>query len=193
MLVWNGLGIVMPILAIALLVIFSQFSSIESDYAFIYSLTLTGLFSWVFGKQWNAEQIVEDEETGQLVRVKNGHSLFWIPMQYAGIICIGLALIILFQNSVTQASVGTLLLAAYLFIEYKNPVPNPNLDPSLNHYLPQTEQSNPIAKTESNNNDITKDTEGLKKESQSKTEKIKNVKDMTEEERMEYYKRYMPK
>ena len=43
-------------------------------------------------------RVLVDAETGEKVEIKPEHSLFWIPMQYWGIILCGLALLIYLKN-----------------------------------------------------------------------------------------------
>ncbi|NLR93847.1 hypothetical protein [Flammeovirga agarivorans] len=99
-LVWSGRG---GLSVLVLLVsIFGLVQIVPRDfasYAFIVSLFVTAVFSWVMGKKWNGKtQILMNKSTGQDILLKPNHSLFWIKMQYWGIIFGILGLIILIQE-----------------------------------------------------------------------------------------------
>ncbi|WP_010517833.1 hypothetical protein [Croceivirga radicis] len=83
-------------------------------------LLLLEFFSWFFGKKWNLqnERIVIDEKTGQRLKIKNNHTLFWIPMQYWGIIFSILGIIILFQNSILLGIISSILLLVFTTIPF---------------------------------------------------------------------------
>ena len=83
------------------------------------------VFSWIFGKIWNrhSERIVTDDESRQKFRLKSNHTLFWIPLQYWGIIYGILGIVILFQNSMVSAIVATVILLALLILEFVRSTP----------------------------------------------------------------------
>lgn len=101
MLVWSGKGILSVLVLIAGVVVFGIILPKEQfDYVLIISLFSAAAFSWFMGKKWNGEegQIFIDKASGQEVAVRPNHSLFWIKMQYWGIIFSVFALIILVQQ-----------------------------------------------------------------------------------------------
>lgn len=88
MIVWAGRGILSALVLVVLL--FSTFIVFEDDFSVYhmeFSFLSAVLFSWYFGNRWNNnERIVVDEQTGERYSLKKVHSLFWIPMQYWGVI-----------------------------------------------------------------------------------------------------------
>ncbi|MFV8354347.1 hypothetical protein ACNQGB_16485 [Flavobacterium sp. XS1P32] len=101
MIVWSGRGFLsIIVLLVTLLLCVSIFPTENADYGFIITAFVTGIFSWYFGTKWNTEneRILIDEKTGQRLKIKNNHTLFWISMQYWGIIFILLGIVILIQN-----------------------------------------------------------------------------------------------
>ncbi len=123
MIVWSGRGY-LPIIVL-IVTLFTAVSIIPTEYAdygFIITAFITGIFSWYFGIKWNTknERIVIDEKTGQRLRIKNNHTLFWIPMQYWGIIFSVFGIVILLQNSVIYGVITAILLLAILLISFVN-------------------------------------------------------------------------
>jgi hypothetical protein len=119
MIVWSGRGFLpIIVLFVILFLCVSIFPTENADYGFIITAFVTGIFSWYFGKQWNKknERIVVDEKTGQRLKIKNNHTLFWIPMQYWGIIFSVFGIIILFQNSLLFGIITSLILIALIII-----------------------------------------------------------------------------
>jgi hypothetical protein len=101
MIVWSGRGIFSVLVLVVSLLLFMQFLPTESaDYGFIGAFFIAGIFSWFLGKKWKASpgRVVIDKATGQEVTMRSRHSLFWIDMQYWGIIFSIIGLIILLQN-----------------------------------------------------------------------------------------------
>ena len=92
----------MLVLVVSLFVLVSVFPKEQGDYAFILAFFTAGAFSWFMGKKWNEEEArtVIDKATGQEIILKPNHSLFWIKLQYWGIIFGVFGLIILIQNLV---------------------------------------------------------------------------------------------
>jgi hypothetical protein len=100
MIVWSGRGVFSLLVLVVTFVLFNSIiPRAYSDYAFVAGLFSAAAFSWFFGKKWNEEQsrTFVDKATGQEVMVSPNHSLFWIKMQYWGIIFGALGLIILIQ------------------------------------------------------------------------------------------------
>ena len=123
MIVWSGRGFLsIIVLLVTLFICVSIISTENADYGFIITAFVTGIFSWYFGKKWNTqnERIVIDEKTGQRLKIKNNHTLFWIPMQYWGIIFSAFGIIILFQNSVLFGILCSLILIALIVIPLVN-------------------------------------------------------------------------
>ncbi|MGQ1888959.1 hypothetical protein ACT29H_00805 [Thermophagus sp. OGC60D27] len=123
MIVWSGRGILT-----ALVFIVTLFLSIWylpeslSDYGFATTCFISAAFSWIFGKKWNKQnkRIVTDNKTGQKLIIKRNHSLFWIPMQYWGIIFSIVGIIILYQNSIIASIVALAIWSVWVIIEIRN-------------------------------------------------------------------------
>lgn len=89
MIIWSGRGILTPLILIASIVLFISLSSESvSVYTFPLSILLAGAANWFLGKKWNnvPGRIVVDEATGERIELKSNHTLFWIKMEYWGVI-----------------------------------------------------------------------------------------------------------
>ena len=121
MIVWSGRGFLSIVVFFAtLLLLNSILPEGSTDYTMIISSFVSGIFSWYFGIIWNVknQRIVIDEETGQRIKIKNIHTLFWIPMQYWGILFSVFGIIILFQNSIIFGVFASFILLALILIPY---------------------------------------------------------------------------
>ncbi|MBS7252366.1 hypothetical protein [Flavobacterium branchiicola] len=100
MIVWSGRGILsVLILFIAIFTCISIFPESYIDLTFIVPLYIAGIFSYIFGIKWNTTlRVFIDKETGKEINFKSNHTLFWIKMEYWGLIFTALGLIILAQN-----------------------------------------------------------------------------------------------
>lgn len=101
MIVWSGKGLLSVIVLVASFVLLVNiFPKEQSDYAFVLAFFTAGAFSWFMGKKWNEEggRTVIDKASGQEILLKENHSLFWIKLQYWGIIFSAFGFIILMQN-----------------------------------------------------------------------------------------------
>ncbi len=101
MIVWSGRGFTaLLVLLLAFAVFVKIIPAEQKDYVFVLSLFIAGAFSWVMGKKWNEKETKTyiDKESGQEVTMQANHSLFWIKLQYWGIIFAGIGLIILVQQ-----------------------------------------------------------------------------------------------
>ncbi len=85
--VWSGRGF-LSALVLFISIAFSAklFPTSDSNYAFVLGFFVAAVFSWFFGKKWNEEKVSRDEETNQDYLIKPNHSLFFIRMQYWGIV-----------------------------------------------------------------------------------------------------------
>jgi hypothetical protein len=100
MVVWSGKGILSVLVLVVAFVLFSSIIPKEyGDYAFVLGFFSAGAFSWFFGKKWNEGQsrTVVDKASGEEIVLTPNHSLFWIKMQYWGVIFGAFGLIILVQ------------------------------------------------------------------------------------------------
>lgn len=190
MIIWSGKGFLPAVVAVVLTFIcIKLFTEAIGDYAFVISFYLTGLFSWVFGMKWNIqdERILLDAKTGQKLKLRNSHTLFWIPMQYWGIIFPVVGVIILFQNSIIG---GILSIIGFGLIYYwqvyegqdRNPIVVKNREPKTSQ-VPVLKKMKSIDKVE------------IKREDQSppRETRHKKLSEMSKEELDAYHKRFMPK
>ncbi len=130
MIVWSGRGFLsIIVLVVTLFLCVSVLPDEYSDYGSVIAFFVTGIFSWFFGKKWNLqnERIVIDEKSGQRLKIRNNHTLFWIPMQYWGVIFSILGIIILFQNSMLFGIISSIILLVFIVIPFlkKTPVSKP--------------------------------------------------------------------
>lgn len=89
MIIWSGRGILTPLILVASIILFISISSEEIGvYTFPLSILLAGVANWFLGKKWNNEpgRIVVDEATGERIELKSNHTLFWIKMEYWGVL-----------------------------------------------------------------------------------------------------------
>nr|WP_297919279.1 hypothetical protein [uncultured Allomuricauda sp.] len=149
MIVWSGRGFLSILILVATLFLcFLVLPDEYSDYGFVITAFVTGIFSWFFGKKWNLqnERIVIDEKTGQKLKIKNNHTLFWIPMQYWGVIFSVLGTIILFQNSILFGVISSIILLVFIAISLlkrtseskPQKTPNRKLNSTVNEKSTQT-------------------------------------------------------
>ncbi len=89
MIVWSGRGfLTVVVLAVVLFGLTSFLPKDQNSLSYAISLFASGIFSWIMGKRWNEsnQKTYLDKNTGEEVILKPNHSLFWIKMQYWGII-----------------------------------------------------------------------------------------------------------
>ncbi|WP_281986616.1 hypothetical protein [Aquimarina aggregata] len=101
MIVWSGRGFLSLIILVIVYVVLLNFIPKEQgDYALVIGLFIAGIFSWIMGKKWNKPEgrTVIDKSTGQEIILKPNHSLFWIKMEYWGIIFGGISIVLLIKQ-----------------------------------------------------------------------------------------------
>ncbi len=194
MIVWSGKGFLSLLVLVALFFICVQIFPEEfGDYAFVISFYLTGIFSWIYGVKWNSEneRIVVDEKTGQRIKIRNNHTLFWIPMQYWGIIFPLLGAIILFQNSVIAGAISIIVFGIIAYLQFYRKKNTGKLSTGKNEPIKSKleirSKDKPILEekiTEKNIDRIKIEPQKVKK---------KEISEMTKEEIEAYHKKYMPK
>lgn len=188
MIVWSGRGFLS-----ALVLIGSIFISIwllpESlyDYGFVVACFISAVFSWIFGKKWNTqnERIVTDDKTGQKLRLISNHTLFWIPMQYWGIIFSILGIVILFQNSVLLSIVALVIVGGLVMIEFiKN---KPKSEKPKNNKPKSVLSNSGYKSAKTKKKEQLEEEERLRKQAEEEEEKIKRRKEKEDPSR------FMPK
>jgi hypothetical protein len=98
MIVWSGKGYLsVLILLVAIFVFISILPETYATQCFAIPLYIAGIFSYFFGIKWNKTLRIGDNETGNEINSKNNHSLFWVNMEYWGLIFPALALVMMAQ------------------------------------------------------------------------------------------------
>jgi len=155
MIVWSGRGILIVLVFFASMFLGNViFPDNMTDYVFAFAVLLSAIFSWFAGTAWNKnnEKFVTDDKTGQKIVIRDSHGLFWIPMQYWGIILTVLSIIILSKNSIWIAAAITVIfgLTILIYRQQKSektksePMPISQMKTSTEQFEPKTE----IAETE---------------------------------------------
>ena len=104
MIIWRGFGILVPVIAFAALILGQSLQGGDTtenmtlDQVFLWRslpLAIAGVAIWFLGKKFNrkTEMKLEDPETKQPVIISKGggHSFFFIPMEFWGLILFVLA------------------------------------------------------------------------------------------------------
>ena len=89
MLIWSGRGILTPLILAAAVLLYVFLSSAEVvRFTFPLAFLLAGAANWYLGKRWNGKpgRIMMDESTGERIEYKPNHTLFWIKMEYWGVV-----------------------------------------------------------------------------------------------------------
>lgn len=100
MIIWSGRGILTPLIIIVVnaLFIFTLPQPIVA-YSLALGLLVSGIINWILGKKWNDKEgrILVDESSGERIEFKPNHTLFWIKMQYWGVLlgAVGLVLFVI--------------------------------------------------------------------------------------------------
>ena len=139
MIVWSGRGfLIVLVFFVCMFLGVSIFPKNMTDYASVFAGLLSAIFSWFAGIAWNTknDRIVTDDETGQkILLIGGGHKLFWIPMQYWGIILTVFSIIILFQNSVWIAVVVSVIFCTIIIIYKMKSFGKNKVEPTVNTEL----------------------------------------------------------
>ena len=179
MIVWSGKGILSFGVLLASIVLLRLTMPIElSDYANAFGFFISAIFSLYFGLKWNSQEdgrVFVDEKTGERVKVKNNHTLFWIKMEYIGLIFLIIGIAILFKASIWSGLISLFIVGVLVYYILSS---GKKLKKEEEH-VKQIEEifKNAIKKSES-------------EDSQDDTETDVNKDDKKEEEDLS---RYMPK
>ena len=123
MIVWKGKGIYSAIVFFIAMLIGTSIFKQNPDFVFVTSLFIAAIFSWYFGSKWNHQEtgsVFIEQKTNQKVFVKKEHSLFWIKMQYWGLLYSIMAIIILFQNDLVVAIIWSIIFVAVNVFFYQH-------------------------------------------------------------------------
>lgn len=106
MIVWSGRGFLsLLILFITIFFFIPLLPETYTTQSFVIPLYIAAIFSYFFGIKWNKTlRVFIDKETGKEINFKSNHSLFWINMEYWGIIFPALALLMLSQSLEKQGT-----------------------------------------------------------------------------------------
>ena len=123
MIIWSGRGILIVLVFFMTGMIFTPI--VPKDYwgyVFAFAAFVTAAFSWFLGDIWNNEEVrrLIDEKTGQKIIMKRNHSLFFIKMQYWGIIFSVIGIIILINMSLIIAIIALISTIVIGFLIYRN-------------------------------------------------------------------------
>lgn len=91
MIIFHGYGLLILLVSIIPAYLFRQFFDSMIAFAIIYALVI-----WFWGRRMNNssnDKAYVDLDTNQLVKIKDRHSVFWINVEYWGII-IGIYIIL---------------------------------------------------------------------------------------------------
>jgi len=96
MIIWQGFGFLAVVIPFAILVAFQALlDSVQGEGFYMENLwpkvmafLLSGALVYVVGDRLNNKpgKILIDPETNQQIELKGVHTMFWVPMQYWGII-----------------------------------------------------------------------------------------------------------
>lgn len=98
MIIWTGRGIVAGIIMSFSYMFFSMLGVNDDNLASAYGLLLAAPITYIVGRYWNAPKPAIDPNTGEEVMWKPNHTLFWIPMQYWGVIFLVIGLIVIMTD-----------------------------------------------------------------------------------------------
>jgi len=88
MVVWSGRGfLVFLVLIVCAVAAIALLPELYQDLGIIASIFIAAIFSWIMGKKWNGQpREFIDKQSGQTVTAGGQHTLFWLKMEYWGII-----------------------------------------------------------------------------------------------------------
>lgn len=103
MIIWQGFGFLAALIPFVLLVLLSLF---DKSNTFTYGnelvLAISAIAVWFLGKKLNGTKgkVLIDPETKQEVLLKDKHTMFWIPMEWYGLVLGALAVFVLSKHFV---------------------------------------------------------------------------------------------
>ncbi|MGS4346845.1 hypothetical protein ACKUSY_14880 [Myroides odoratus] len=118
MIIWSGRGILSVLLIFAFTVLFALISPMQYEvHGLAIGFVIGGWLTWYLGTRWNAEKLFYVEQENQMYRSKNTHTLFWIPMQYVGLIFIAIGVIVSLLDHILIGIALSVL--AFVLVGYK--------------------------------------------------------------------------
>ena len=119
MIVWSGKGFLSFAVLLVSIGLLRLTMPIElSDYANAFGFFISAIFSFYFGLKWNSQdegRVFVDEKTGERVKVKNSHTLFWIKMEYIGLIFLIIGILILFKASIWSGLISLFIVGVLIY------------------------------------------------------------------------------
>ena len=118
MIIWSGKGFLPIVLLFGIFFLgLTIFPDQNHDYGFVLACFIAGIFSWFFGRKWNAEKVKEviNPKTGEKLLVLNSNTLFWIPMQYWGFLFGVFGIGLLFKHSTLYGVICSIILLGLTF------------------------------------------------------------------------------
>ncbi len=103
MIIWQGFGFLAALIPFVLLVLLSL---LDKSNTFTYGnelvLVVSAIAVWLVGKKLNGAKgkVLIDPEIKQEVLLKNKHTLFWIPMEWYGLLLGALAVFVFSKHFV---------------------------------------------------------------------------------------------
>ncbi|KAB8151680.1 hypothetical protein EZY14_017390 [Kordia sp. TARA_039_SRF] len=96
MIIWTGRGILVALILVIIFIFIAKTFDLRFEETLSIAAITTSPFCFLFGWQWNTKVI--EKNTKRIVRQKNRHTIFWIPIQYWGIILLTIGTIFLLQD-----------------------------------------------------------------------------------------------
>ena len=150
--IWKGRGFLTVLVLVAsFLILLFTLPDGNATLGFTLPLFISGVFSFIFGNKWNNPlKYYIDPKSGKKAILRNQHTLFWINMEYWGIILIVIGMAFITKQAMITFTIGAILLAFYIIYKYKK-----------NNQLPLYKGKREVAET----SPVTLATEEVKKES----------------------------
>ena len=98
MLIWKGLGILVPLFVVLSLILAVPFTGDAAKYGLAFSQLVAAAAIWWTGRALNARpgRLLHDPQTGETVELKATHSFFFIKMEYWAVLVVSLGVAMLF-------------------------------------------------------------------------------------------------
>ncbi len=112
MIIWSGYGFLAALIPFAFFFLASALTSRSGaaisgtthNWPGAIALLLAAVAVWILGTRLNSTpgRALIDPQTGQSVRLRRTHSLFFIPMQYTAVLAIIAAIVVLMSQPAAQ-------------------------------------------------------------------------------------------
>ena len=103
MIIWSGLGFLVVLIPLVISIFTIGYLG-NSNLVFYLGFVVSAVLIWMIGRKMNNKpgREVVDKKTGEEIILKQNHSLFWIKMEYWGIL-IGILGIFLVLNDIVKS------------------------------------------------------------------------------------------